>query len=179
MMTITTLLLAHLVADFPLQTNRIVKMKTQGNKGLGLHVFVHVVVLVLLIRDPLQYWPAILLLAIAHFITDWAKVHVHSNSQTPGFLLDQFIHIITLIVLASFMPNVKSTLPTWFLLPAIILALIPALLTLLGVAANDISDHEAYPESSKLRWASKHLHPISRNMSLVVMFLMIATALLI
>ena len=179
MMTITTLLLAHLVADFPLQTNGIVKMKTQGNKGLGLHVFVHVVVLILLIRNPYQYWPFILLLATAHFITDWMKVHTHPKSQTPGFLLDQLIHIVTLVILASFIPSIESTLPEWFLLPAILLALIPALLTLLGVIANDFSRQETYPESPKLLWASKHLHPISRNMSLIVMFLMIATALLI
>ena len=62
MMTITTLLLAHLVADFPLQTNSIVKMKNEGFKGLGIHVLIHIIVLcLLLIKEPLsQYWPMIL-----------------------------------------------------------------------------------------------------------------------
>ncbi len=179
MITITTLLLAHLVADFPLQTNSIVKMKSRGNKGLGLHVFVHIVVLILLIKDPLRYWPTLLFLAIAHFITDWAKVRVHTKVQTPGFLFDQFIHIITLAFLATMMPDMTSTLPSWFLLPAIALALIPALLTLFWVIANDISRQKGYAASSKLCWASNHLHPISRNMSLVVIVLLITVAVLI
>ena len=177
--TMTTLLLAHLVADFPLQTNGIVKMKNKGFKGLGIHVFIHMVVLFLLIKDPFHYWPAIFLLAIAHFITDWAKVHIHSKLQTPGFLADQFIHILTLFILAKLVPEIQSTLPHWFLLPAIILALIPAFLTLFWVIANDFSHQKGYSESTKLHWATKHLHPISRSMSVIVMVLLIATAILI
>lgn len=179
MTTITILLLAHLVADFPLQSNKIVKMKNQGNKGLGIHVAIHVAVLLLLIKDPFQYWPTILVLAAAHFITDWAKVRQKAKFHTPGFIVDQFIHIMTLIILAQFMVNTSASFPEWFLPPAIILALIPALLTFIWVIANDISRQEAYSESPNLQWARHHLHPISRNMSLVVLFLLVATAILI
>lgn len=179
MMTITTLLLAHLVADFPLQTNSIVKMKNNGFKGLGLHVLIHVLVLALLIKNPLHYWPMLLILATAHFITDWAKVHMHHKLQTPGFIADQIIHILTLVILASIMPEVQSTLPEWFLFPAIILALIPAFLTLFWVIAGDFLRKESYTKYPKLHWASTHLHPISRSMSVIVMVLLIATAILI
>ncbi len=179
MTTITILLLAHLVADFPLQSNKIVQMKNQSSKGLIIHVAIHVFVLLLLIKNPLQYWPAILVLAIAHYITDWAKVHHKAKLQTPGFIADQVIHILTLVILAQFMPEITASIPEWFLAPAIILALIPALLTLIWVIANDISRQDTYSESPNLQWARHHLHPISRNMSIVVMFLLIATAILI
>ena len=176
MITITTLFLAHLVADFPLQTNKIVQMKSKSNRGLALHILIHVLVLLLLIKEPLHYWPAILILAILHFLTDWAKVHTKPKLQTPGFIIDQIIHIATLVILARFMPNATATIPEWFLLPAIILALIPALLTLIWVIANDISHQDAFSQSPNLQWATNHLHPISRSMSRVVMFLLIATA---
>ena len=179
MTTITILLLAHLVADFPLQLNKIVQMKNKGNIGLGIHVAVHVFVLILLIKNPFQYWPALLILAVAHFITDWAKVRQKAKFQTPGFLIDQFIHILTLFILAQFMPNITGRFPEWFFPLAIILALIPAFLTLIWVIANDISRKSTFPESPNLLWARHHLHPISRNMSFVVMVLLIATAILI
>ena len=84
MTTITILLLAHLVADFPLQSNKIVRMKNQGNKGLGIHVAVHVVVLLLLIKDPLQYWPAILVPISSQIGPKCAK---KPNSKRRDFLL--------------------------------------------------------------------------------------------
>lgn len=95
------LYLAHLIGDFPLQTNRIYELKSQSNRGILLHVAIHIMVAVILIKNPLPYWRLLLVLGIVHFIIDWTKLHLPGRRQTPGFILDQIAHFLSLILIAS------------------------------------------------------------------------------
>ena len=52
MQLFATLLLGHLIADFPLQTDWVVQFKKRHITGLALHASIHVGVTALLIRDP-------------------------------------------------------------------------------------------------------------------------------
>ena len=85
----TTLLLAHLLGDFPLQTDRIFALKLKGGIYLLPHVLVHVVITAILLRDLGEVWPLLLALGIFHFAIDWFKVTTTLVSPDIDFLIDQ------------------------------------------------------------------------------------------
>jgi len=177
MTTFPILLLAHLIADFPLQTNRIYVLKTQGNKGLLLHVGIHLLVAAVLLQRPLAHLPLLLLYGLVHFIVDWLKVNNSARRQTPGFLLDQAAHVATVLVLAVWQPALTSILPQWLVWLGVWLALIPACLTLLWVVANDLRGD--WPHNSTLRWASRRLLPLSQKIGSVFVLSLLAMWLLV
>ncbi len=174
----TTLLLAHLLGDFPLQTNRIFRMKLQGPKGLALHTAIHVLVTALLIQNFWQVWPALLILGILHFLTDWAKLRYASTPLTPGFVLDQAVHLITLIIIAALSPQIIPVFPLWFLIPAILLASIPAFLTFAYVWASDQCRANT-PPTTTIQWACEQLLPLSQKTGWIIVVMLAATGLLI
>ncbi|MBV7338501.1 DUF3307 domain-containing protein [Chloroflexi bacterium TSY] len=69
-----TLLLAHLLADFPLQTNAVARLKMKGGWGLAPHILIHVAVLALLLQDPIRQGTLLLVLGCTHWLIDWIKV---------------------------------------------------------------------------------------------------------
>ena len=108
MSTFIVLLLAHLLADFPLQTNRIFRLKITSNVGLALHVLIHVLMAALLLQQPGQYLDLLLALATAHFVTDWLKVRFPTEPQWPGFVLDQVAHLAAIAGLAWWRPTATA-----------------------------------------------------------------------
>src|SRR4051812_1075971 len=90
---------AHLLADFPFQTNRIFSWKTRSFAG----VLVHAAVVVL--TSTIMLWPALVtgdrwvilsFLGIAHAVQDHLKVVYSRNSGKDGlapYLLDQLGHL--------------------------------------------------------------------------------------
>ncbi|MCA9876025.1 MAG: DUF3307 domain-containing protein [Anaerolineales bacterium] len=177
MTTFPILLLAHLIADFPLQTNRVYALKTQGNKGLLLHVAIHVLVAAVLLQRPLSHIPLLFAYGAIHFAVDWYKVNSPARKQTPGFLLDQAAHFFTILVLTAWQPALQSILPLWLVWVGVFLALIPALLTLLWVIASDLQGDR--PDSPTLNWASHRLLPLSQKVgSVFVLSLLVATLLI-
>lgn len=135
---ISTLLLGHLIADFPLQTNWVYKWKSRSSAGVAFHVAIHLGVTALLIRDPLRHWPLLAVLGLAHFVTDWLKLRLPSSVQTPGFLLDQAAHVAAILLLAGSATEVNVVLPPVLLYPALLYATVPAAMTLTWVFANDV-----------------------------------------
>ncbi|HRQ40710.1 MAG TPA: DUF3307 domain-containing protein [Chloroflexota bacterium] len=177
-----TLLLAHLLADFPLQTNRIFRMKIQGAKGLTLHVLIHVLVTALLIRNFWQVWTTLLILGVLHYLTDWAKLRYANDPLTPGFVLDQAVHIITLIVITVLTPQIMPVFPLWFLIPAIVLATIPALLTFGYVWASDqcrANMPRPLVSTTTIQWACDQLLPLSQKTGWVIVAVLIGAGLLV
>ena len=178
MTTFPILLLAHLIADFPLQTNRIYILKTQGNKGLLLHVLIHMLTAAVLVQRPWQYIPLFMVLGAIHFVVDWLKLNKPAVKQTPGFLLDQLAHVLTILLLTIWQPHLASILPLWVISLGIVWALIPALLTLLWVLATDLQI--ASPDNPTLTWANHWLLPISQKVgSLCVVSLVVIWVLVI
>ncbi len=139
-----TLLLAHLIADFPLQVDWVYRFKRRCTLGVAFHAGIHVVVTALLIRSPLQHWPELLVLGLAHMGADWIKLRFSTTIQSPYFMMDQAIHIGILIAAAKWAGGIEGVLPPGFLYPACLYAAIPAVLMFLSVLANDLNRRK-YP----------------------------------
>ncbi len=137
------LLIAHLIADFPLQTGWVYKMKIKSLRGLILHVAMHPVITALLIKDVGQWWGILLGLFGLHFLIDWVKLRIKTKIQVAGFLLDQLAHVVSLIFLASLADGLQSYLPRQFLVPILLGVLVPAFFTFLWVLAMDFKPKQA------------------------------------
>ncbi len=151
------LLIGHLIADFPLQTNRVYALKKSGWSGLALHAGIHVLVTAILLIHPWQYVGVLLTLGLAHMVTDWGKLHLKCRWMTLGFLLDQAVHIGTLYILARFIRAQDVFLPPPLLFAVLAYTTLPALLTFTSVIGQDVRRLRDYEHASDA-WESRTLH---------------------
>lgn len=135
----STLLIGHLLADFPLQIGWVFSLKMKSSFGLAFHVGIHIFVTWILFENPLDWWPFLLFLGLIHYILDWIKIKYPTQPEYPGFLLDQIAHILSLVLITRFSPGLDTILPPQILVSAIILAIIPALLTFTWVVISDLN----------------------------------------
>jgi hypothetical protein len=175
MTTFAALFLAHLIADFPLQTNRIYKLKSESSRGIAIHVAVHILVAAILIERPFQHLSLLLALSLIHFTIDWSKIHWPTRRHTPGFLLDQLAHFVSILLIALWQPNVPVTLPGWLLWLDILLSLIPALMTFFWVWATDLQTE--MPDNPTVNWASRTLLPVSQQLGSILVIMLAITSL--
>jgi hypothetical protein len=108
------LLFAHLLADYPLQTDWIVMNKNRS-AVLFLHVSIHFLVgfIIVLIFVP-RAWPFVILLSGIHFLIDSGKNYVNKSKPNwviAPYLLDQIIHISTIIIVANLIAEFTNVLP--------------------------------------------------------------------
>jgi len=99
------LLLAHLIADFPLQTTELVRWKQRSPYGVIVHCAVVGVVSGLLLYPDLgRFWPGILTLALVHILADQGKISL--TRQRPradnvfSFVGDQLLHVAAIALVA-------------------------------------------------------------------------------
>jgi len=106
------LLLAHLIADFPLQFNEIFKLKVKSKWGVLLHsAIAGITALVFLLPYIfcIWMWSAIIILIGFHFIIDYTRVVFTRKTNLDNlwmFLLDQILHLgvvwlISLMIISS------------------------------------------------------------------------------
>lgn len=104
-------LLAHFIADYPLQTDWMVEAK-RNILGLGLHVGIHAVVLLIIAGAALpELWFHILCLVVIHFGIDFWKNKFSEYKPTmklSGYFLDQLFHLLSIIGIARFV-NVENS----------------------------------------------------------------------
>jgi len=114
--------LAHLLTDFVFQTTRLVSKKHRGDwHGYVVHGVTHYVLLLAIVAlaDPHHFpTPSFQLLAVSlsviHLLVDWAKVSSTKSRLLPDnalvFLLDQAIHLLTVIGAVFFLvhPSVQT-----------------------------------------------------------------------
>ena len=94
-----TLLLAHLFADFPLQSNALIRFKNNHLGGVLLHALIYTIVTAILIDRWTSYWPLIIGLGTVHFAIDTIKSHLSTGTEEIHiFLLDQTIHLVTMFI---------------------------------------------------------------------------------
>jgi len=112
------LLLAHVIADFPLQTKQIFKVKMNTEWGVILHTLI-VLIFSVLFTFPYLEKPKViailLIIFLSHTIIDKIKLK-HSkriNNQSPKiFIIDQFLHISIIAILTfNFTEKVLLTSP--------------------------------------------------------------------
>lgn len=99
------LLLAHMIADYALQTGRIAEEKAKGWKGLFRHLAIVVLASGFLTAGQFPYWAAwILLLGVLHLLIDqYRTFYIRDLSPARSlayFVLDQTLHLVTLMVVA-------------------------------------------------------------------------------
>jgi len=139
------LLLAHLIGDFVLQTNKVFAFKSRSVWGVFFHASIIFLVSILLSWPYLSYplmWAILFLIWISHFIADQAKVSITKKFDNLGiFLLDQVLHIgITSVIFLTGLSKIKLTISGDSFLPflynedKIILCLIGYIIATFGAA---------------------------------------------
>jgi uncharacterized membrane protein len=121
-----SLALAHLLGDFALQTGRLIRAKRRL-PGLLIHGAIHLVVAGLLLASTsLIAWIALVGLVFVHLLVDWVKIsNERSLDRSPPlyFILDQYAHIILIILAAALINAVEPVGPT-LLSPDVVFVLI-------------------------------------------------------
>lgn len=120
--TLALLFFAHVLADYVLQTRRMVETKDKG-ATLALHFLIVLGSLLLIFGQ----WdaPALYLLALSHIFIDTIKVQLFDD-RFRAHILDQIAHIATLLITAALAPALWADAPlaplTWLPESALLLA---------------------------------------------------------
>jgi len=100
------LLLAHIIADFPMQTNQIFKVKTNTEWGVLIHTLIVLLFSIFFafpyLEDP-KVIIIILIIFLSHTMIDKLKLKYSKKTKNQGIrilLLDQALHIAIIAVLA-------------------------------------------------------------------------------
>ena len=100
------LLLAHIIADFPLQTKQIFKVKMNTEWGVLLHTLI-VLIFSILFAFPYLEAPKVIIILwvifLSHTVIDKIKLDYskkNANQDIKIFLLDQFLHISIIAALS-------------------------------------------------------------------------------
>lgn len=169
---LTTLLLAHLFADFPLQTNGLAKLKRESLTGVFYHVLIYVAITTWVIQDPINYWPLILGLGIVHFLIDALKVRLLKTVETFYFVIDQCLHflsiaIATVIALHGWSIPPQSVLPAPLTAIALGCALVLAVMVFCWVWVNSLNE-EHVQRNALLRWVKYQMLALEQRVGLVL-----------
>lgn len=167
-----TLLLSHLVADFPLQWNALVKMKQNGQVGLIVHSLIHVFVAFMLLQNPTQHWPLLLTLGIVHWLIDWTKVSLPHSNSVLGFLVDQAAHVVSIVFIIRLYAYLLGSgaevlLPLGVLYPAVIYGTVLGTMVFCWVWANTLSE-ERIQRSATIRWARTQMLQRSQQLGMAL-----------
>jgi hypothetical protein len=110
------LVFAHFVADYPLQSNWMVRAKRTW-PGLTLHVGIHLItLLVMMWPGTRSLWPQILALAGIHFAIDAFKnlmARLRPTWVVAPYLWDQGLHLISIWIVAAWMATIASPVDPW------------------------------------------------------------------
>ena len=106
-----SLLLAHVIGDFPLQTDAIFRLKTKYSWGVVPHVLIcslmNTLVLIPYLSN-IRTWFAILLLGMIHIILDRTKISVSEKIARDNFFqffIDQVLHVFSVWLVARWLSN--------------------------------------------------------------------------
>ncbi|MBN1996537.1 DUF3307 domain-containing protein [candidate division KSB1 bacterium] len=108
-MLFLTLLLAHVIGDFPLQTDFLYRWKKVKSWGVLPHVLVCTIVNIFALYplwNKIQIWIAIALLGIIHAILDRGKILISKHLRKDNliqFLLDQFLHVLSILLISTWL----------------------------------------------------------------------------
>ena len=100
-------ILAHLVADFPMQTSIIYRLKIKGLQGQILHggiLFISSTIFLFPYLHIKTAWIYLFLITFLHIIQDCIKVKYFKTSLYPfwPFLIDQILHFLSTAVIFLF-----------------------------------------------------------------------------
>lgn len=117
MLIFIKLLLAHLIGDFLLQPKSWVEEK-EKDKAKSLKLYLHILIhgiLILLVLWSFNYWLLALLLVGSHGIIDVLKLYAQKdNTKSYWLLIDQALHIISIVALWILFFKPEINLLSWY-----------------------------------------------------------------
>lgn len=137
MSLLISLILAHIVGDFVLQSDAWVKEKETKkikSRFLVWHVLLHVGLMILFTGFQFQYWLGFLGIGISHYIIDLLKIYWDKKKRITAFFLDQALHI-GVIIFTVWLYYPSLFLPIQTLNPSKIQLLLACLLSATFVTA--------------------------------------------
>jgi len=101
---LTSLLLAHVIGDFCLQSDKIVNDKLLNkhkSAWLYWHIAVHAVLTALMLRFNMAYLGGYIAIVFSHYVFDLAKSHFQTATNSRVlFFTDQAAHIVVIVAVA-------------------------------------------------------------------------------
>jgi hypothetical protein len=107
-----SLLLAHLVGDFLLQTSSLAKMKKKSLRMMVLHSLINGAAAYLFLAS-WRAWLVPLIISVSHFLIDFAKSRFKKDSLWL-FLADQALHVSIMLLFVVFYLLPNHFLSYWF-----------------------------------------------------------------
>jgi Protein of unknown function (DUF3307) len=104
------LLIAHLIADFPLQSEKAIAQRRQRKWKSGwlyIHASLYALLLLLFSLQWQQFYWLFPILFISHLIIDGIKSHAHDTLMY--FIFDQLAHISVLVILCIILQPLDNT----------------------------------------------------------------------
>ena len=147
---IVAMILAHLVGDFVLQTDKLAAWKARDISGVAVHGLV-VTIITALFALPFKpfWWQGVLFISLAHVLIDASQLYYKLPvAPITRFLIDQLLHFLSIfialyaggyldlsVVQSTYSPQLQTilivatgyafiTMPTWVLLKFVGYALV-------------------------------------------------------
>lgn len=112
-MPLKLLIIAHLLADFIFQPKKLIEWKKRNMLGILVHVMIFALLSLLLMMPYLMHWETWAVIggiSLVHLITD--KIKIAALIKYKGFILpfilDQAIHLASIIIGARFIPEIST-----------------------------------------------------------------------
>lgn len=128
MYLVWSLLCAHFLADFTLQTNALAEWKSRNILGVFVHSIIFFILSLLLsFKYISEIWLYIILLWIVHFIIDLTRVVLIKKTVIKDtiffFLLDQALHIAGIIILyeMKFVNMILEPASAWMMILSVLI----------------------------------------------------------
>lgn len=131
-MLILKLLIAHVLGDFVLQSNKWVKHKEKkkfGSKYLYIHTAIHILLLLVILGFQTKYLWTIILIGFSHFIIDGIKLLKPLKNNRVLFFLDQLAHLLVICLVWKQLNSIKLELSSIITEQNLLLVLTLLLLT--------------------------------------------------
>lgn len=159
------LILAHLIGDFFLQSDKWIKEREEKkfrSLALYLHVCIHGVLVMLLVWD-IQFWRPMVILMISHALIDGLKATFQTEKNRRSlFFIDQLLHLAVIGVLWYFWQNLHISFASilteqrLIYLTAIVAVTIPASIAI-KVFVSQWVPETADTDSASLTNAGKYI----------------------
>ncbi len=165
------LVLAHFIADFTFQTNKVASWKRESRMGMFVHVMTHPVVTYALtwpfLSMPwvqtqwfqLNGWVCVALLALFHWLEDewrvWSIRETGSPDSTGFFLWDQIVHLTMILALSPTMLEAK--VDAWVFPVLCVVVLSHFVSVLIFFIENDIGGNSTVLGDQKYRFIGERL----------------------
>lgn len=148
------ILLAHILGDFVFQPEKWVKDKEQKKiKSVKLyyHVVIHAILLLLFIQfNWTEYWLGFVIIITSHYLFDVLKLTFqHKKSKRIWFFIDQILHLLVLIFVATFYSEFNFNFDELFTSKILLLFISILLVTNVSAVIIKIFITQWNPESKK------------------------------